>query len=89
MTTFGGKKTAKMHVRMSEDLACEVRALADLEHRPFMDQIRLLIVIGLQIVRQGNRGEIRRTVTPDVAQQELPMPQTAARRRVVTRREIA
>lgn len=85
-----GKKTQKMHIRLTEDLAREVRAVSDLEHRPYMDQLRLFIVLGLQMYRQGNRAEMRRSVPHGDAQAELPMPPVAAPRRTEGRkREMA
>jgi hypothetical protein len=44
---FNGKKTERVLMRVSEDMAREVRALAELECRPIQDQCRLLIMIGL------------------------------------------
>lgn len=86
---LNGKKTAKMHVRLTEDVAREVRAAADLECRPIQDQIRVLIIIGLQVFRQGNMGDSRRTMPHVDAQDISPVPPRAAPRRMVTRKEGA
>jgi hypothetical protein len=81
-------KTEKLHIRLTEDVARQVRAIADLEHRPIQDQLRFLIVMGLQALRaevHGNGDASRRTATPDAAERasrpELPMPPIAAKRR--------
>lgn len=82
-----GKKTQKMHIRLTEDLAREVRALAELESRDIQDQIRVLIFLGLQSRRQGSMADIRLSVTHAAAQAELPMSPTVAPRRTGTRKE--
>lgn len=76
-----------MHVRLTDDLAREVRAVADLECRPIQDQIRVLIFLGLQSFRQGNMGEIRRTAPLAAAPEVLPAPPRAAQRRTAPRKE--
>lgn len=87
-------KTEKMHLRLTEDIAREVRALADLEHRPVQDQMRFLIVLGLQTAKvlvHGHDAERRRTVTPDDSvrgmQGELPLTPIAAKRRPMPQAE--
>jgi hypothetical protein len=75
------KKTEKMHLRLTEDIAREVRAVADLEHRAIQDQLRFLIVLGLQAARSGvhgNAGADGRTMTHDAAQVVLPAPPMVA-----------
>lgn len=84
---LSGKKSEKMHVRLTEDLAREVRAIADLEHRHIQDQIRVLILIGLQTLRHGQSDEIRRMAPLAAAQQELALPPVAAPRRTMPQRE--
>ena len=88
---WSGKNTQKMHIRLTEDVAREVRATADLDHRPIQDQLRFLIVLGLQAVRdrvEGNRSKSRRAVPPNAAPEEIrndlqisPAPPRAAIRR--------
>jgi hypothetical protein len=55
-------KSERVLMRVTEDMAREVRALADLEHRTIQDQFRFLISTGLQqSKRAGNgRGDFRR-----------------------------
>lgn len=91
---WNGKNTAKMHIRLTEDVAREVRAIADLEHRPIQHQLRVFVVLGLQAYRSGvhaNSGIERRTSGLDAAQggmrndlQLSPAPPHAANRRTVT-----
>lgn len=84
-------KTAKLHIRLTEDVAREVRAIADLEHRPIQDQLRYLIVLGLQVVRsgvQGNDDTMRRLMPPDAAQSILPAPPIAASRHAAPHRKM-
>jgi hypothetical protein len=83
-------KTEKLHIRLTEDVAREVRAIADLEHRPIQDQLRFLIVLGLQAARAGvtgNGGPSRRAATPGDAHDEMGMPPVAAERRTAPQRE--
>lgn len=84
---LNGKKSEKMHVRLTEDLAREVRAIADLEHRPIQDQIRVLIFLGLQSLRHGNRDEMCRTMPLAAAREESGAPPIAARRRTMPQAE--
>lgn len=96
MQNWNGKNTAKMHIRLTEDVARQVRAIADLEHRPIQDQLRFLIVLGLQAVRdrvEGNGSENRRTLPLPAAPggmsdelQVFSVPRRAANRRAVTHR---
>lgn len=87
-----GKKSEKMHIRLTEDVAREVRATADLDHRPIQDQIRYLLVLGLKVLRSGVQVQddvIRRTVPPVATthQQDLPLgaPPIAAKSRTAPR----
>lgn len=89
-------KTEKMHIRLTEDIAREVRAVADLEHRPIQDQLRFFIVLGIKAFRSGvqvNGDERRRPVSPTAAQIDFPefeaAPPRAANRRVVSQRKQA
>jgi hypothetical protein len=50
---FAGKKTERVLMRVSEDMAREVRALAELECRSIQDQFRVLIICGLQQAKTG------------------------------------
>jgi hypothetical protein len=45
------------HIRLTEDLIREIRALADLEHRPIQDQMRYMLVVALQILRGGVQAQ--------------------------------
>ena len=44
---WNGKKTERLLLRMSEEMARTVRALAELHHRSLQDEIRFLIARGL------------------------------------------
>lgn len=75
------KKTAKMHIRLTEDVAREVRAIADLEHRPIQHQLRVFVVLGLQAYRSGvhaNNGIDSRTMgqaaAPEGMRSDLHIP---------------
>lgn len=52
---YGGKKTERVRVALSEDIAREIRALAELECRDVQDQLRFILMRGLEHLR-GNRG---------------------------------
>ena len=82
----------KTHMRVTEDMAREVNALAELEHRPIQDQYRYLIALALQVLRNGGNGNADRSgraVTPDAAQPILSAPPIAAKSRIVTHRRSA
>lgn len=91
---MSGKNTAKMHIRLTEDVAREVRAIADLEHRPIQHQLRVFVVLGLQAYRSGvhaNSGLERRTSGHGAAEGGMrndlhtsAAPPRAANRRTVT-----
>jgi hypothetical protein len=51
---LNGKKSERMLLRVSEDMARSVRALAELEHRSIQDQFRFLIANALQQAQQGS-----------------------------------
>lgn len=90
-------KTEKMHIRLTEDIAREVRAFADLDHRSIQDEFRFLIALGLQVVRtrvHGNDGTERRTVPLNAAPEEMrndfhiqPAPPRAAERRTLPQQQ--
>lgn len=56
---FNGKKTERVLMRVSEDMAREVRAMAELEHRSIQDQFRYLISRALQHGLSGTAKETR------------------------------
>lgn len=85
-----GKKTQKLHIRLTEDVAREVRATAELEHRPIQDQMMILIVRGLQASQLGVYGlnaEAGRAAPQDAAETVQPAPPIAAVRRTVPHRK--
>jgi hypothetical protein len=45
---WNGKKSERLLLRMSEEMASTVRALAELHHRRIQDEIRFLIARGLE-----------------------------------------
>jgi len=51
---LNGKKTERMLLRVSEDMARSVRAMAELEHRSIQDQFRFLIASALQQTQSGS-----------------------------------
>ena len=56
------KKTERMLLQLSDDMARSVRALAELEHRTIQDQFRFLIANALQQTQQGSgNGTSERT----------------------------
>jgi hypothetical protein len=57
---LNGKKTERVLMRVSEDMEREVRALAELEHRPIQDQYRALIAEALQQRRSDSSNGIRK-----------------------------
>jgi hypothetical protein len=50
-------KTERVRLRVTEDMAREIRAIAELEHRQVQDQIRFLIAMGLEQRRRGTEKE--------------------------------
>jgi len=50
-----GKKTERLRVAVSVDVAREIRAMADLDCRELQDQVRFILMRGLEHLR-GNRG---------------------------------
>lgn len=50
-----GKKTERLRVAVSADVAREIRAMAELDCRELQDQVRFLLLRGLEHSR-GNRG---------------------------------
>jgi len=74
----GETKTARMLLRVTEEMAREVRLLAELEHRTIQDTFRFLIARGLHAAasaRQGRGGNRRQQsstgrVLPTFAEEE-------------------
>lgn len=62
---FNGKKTERLRVAISADVAREIRALADLECRELQDQVRFLLMRGLEHCRaiHSNRHHEERAST--------------------------
>lgn len=58
---LNGKKTERMLLRVSDDMARSVRAMAELEHRSIQDQFRFLIAIALQQTQSGSGNGIGET----------------------------
>lgn len=81
------KLLIKTHMRVTEDMAQQVSALAALEHRPIQDQYRFLVALALQILRSrsnGNGDGNGRSVTHDDAQPIPAPPHSVANGRTVT-----
>ena len=60
------KKTEKLRIRLTPSVAAAVRALAEIERRPFQDQLGVLVEQGLRthgFGSNGNRGARRRLMT--------------------------
>ena len=51
-------KSERVLMRVTEDMAREVRALADLEHRTIQDQYRFLISTALQHNKLAGKGRV-------------------------------
>lgn len=73
---FTGKRTERVLMRVTPDMASEVRALAELEHRTIQDQFRFLIASALQqrSLHHGNGTPIppRRAVSTRPFAEEKP-----------------
>lgn len=85
-------KTAKVRMRITPDIAREVQALADLEHRDIQDQYRCLIAEALQARKvrvHGTVAERRRAMPQVAAEAELPMTPIAANRRTAPQEKLA
>lgn len=81
-------KSVKSHLRITEEMHREVKAAAELDHRTLQDEYRFLISLALQFRRSGVQGidaERRRSVSHVDAQDILPAPPIAARRRTESR----
>jgi hypothetical protein len=86
------KLSVKSHIRLTEDLFREVRATAELENRPIQDQLRVFVLIGLQVFKsRGNGNPVLngRTMPHDAANATLPAPPIAAKSRTAPHRRIA
>ena len=78
MNLNGETKTARMLLRVTEEMAREVRLLAELEHRTIQDTFRFLIARGLHAAaaaRQTSAGNGRQQssteqVLPTFAEEE-------------------
>lgn len=61
------KKTERLLLRVSEDMAQAVRELAEAEHRSIQDQLRYLIAVGLKhhqsevLKENGERSRLLRS----------------------------
>jgi len=66
---LNGKKTERMLLRVSEDMARSVRAMAELEHRSIQDQFRFLIASALTQMQSGsgNRTDERKRQAPSTS----------------------
>jgi hypothetical protein len=61
---YDGKLTQKKRVAMSEEMAREIELLSESWRRPFQDQARVLLELGLQAHKKlgkGPMGALRRT----------------------------
>jgi len=68
---LNGKKTERMRLRVSSDMADEVRAIASLECRDLQDQMRFLLILGLEHLRRG-RGNQRQVEPRAAASRAVP-----------------
>lgn len=58
MADWNGKKTHRVLLRVSEEMAITVKALAELNHRAIQDELRFLIARGLEH-SLGQRSKVR------------------------------
>lgn len=96
-----GKKTVQlrlpMQLRDNEEVARDVRLLAEFEHRSLQGEIRHLLTIGLdqKIAQLGNEtmSALRRSASPPVAitkvQESVSAPPVAARRTASRKEGVA
>jgi hypothetical protein len=79
---LNGKKTERVMLRISEEMAQRIRALAEVEHRQVQDQVRFLIAVGLSHSRlaAGNATTGQRSQQPsaDLFAEEMAKPQPSA-----------
>jgi hypothetical protein len=89
---YDGLKSVKRHLRVTEDMDEEVRAIAALEHRKIGDQYRFLVDGALQLLRvrrNGQEAERRGALSPDDASGFLGASPKVADRRQTTQRKSA
>jgi hypothetical protein len=68
-------KDERMQLRLTAEMAKRIRALAEIHNRPFQDQIRHLLMIGLE--SPGSKESLvkpRRAASHPVTDGQLPLP---------------
>lgn len=78
-------KDERMQLRLTAEMAKRIRALAEIHNRPFQDQIRHLLMIGLEqaggkesVVKRRHAASHGVTDSQQAAQLPLPAPPSSA-----------